>query len=81
MVGIRSYTIKRTKYTEAIKFFKKASEINPNSTIIHFYLASAYIQNRDMNSALKYLQLAEKKDNKNPVVKYQLSNIYVNKDE
>ena len=34
-----------------------------------------------MNSALKYLQLAEKKDNKNPMVKYQLSNIYVNKGE
>ena len=39
-------------------------------------MATAYLQNRDIGKALHYLLTAEKENNNNPMIKYQISSIY-----
>ncbi len=71
--------LKEQNYSDAIKFFRKALEINEKSAIINFYLASAYQHNKELAKAEIFLNKAEKLDSSNPMIKYQKANILINK--
>jgi len=73
--GLGIIHLKEQNYAEAVKFFRKAININEKSAILNFYLASAYQQNKELGKALIYLNTAEKLDPSNPMIKYQKANI------
>jgi anaphase-promoting complex subunit 3 len=67
--------MKEEDFKQAIVFIKKAYSINNNSANLSSMLANAYLQNKEINKALKTLDDAEKIDPSNHLVKYQKANI------
>ena len=49
------------KYSESIKSFKLATEVNPDRSGVFFYLAWAYAANRDKKKSLQFLNKAVEK--------------------
>ena len=73
--GMSNILMKEENYKQAITYLKKAFTINNNSANLSSMLANAYLQNKDVNKALKILEDAEKIDSANYIVKYQKANI------
>lgn len=67
--------MKEEDFKQAITFLKKAISINSNSANLSSMLANAYLQNKEVNKAIKTLEDAEKLDPSNHLVKYQKANI------
>ena len=76
--GLGNIQLKEQNYSEAIKLFRKCLSINNHSAVLHFYLGTAYLQNKDIKNALNNLINAQKLDPKNPMIQYQVANIYMN---
>jgi len=57
--------MKEEDFKQAIVYMKKAFNINNNSANIASMLANAYLQNKDIDKALKTLDEAEKIDSTN----------------
>jgi anaphase-promoting complex subunit 3 len=68
---------KEQNYCEAIKYFKRASQINPKSVILCNYLALAHQNNKQLKHALQTFEESEKIDVNNPMTKYQKANVLV----
>ena len=68
---------KEQNYAEAIKYFKRAVQINPNSAILYNYLGLACQNNKQLKLALSHFELSEKIDSINPMTKYQKANVLV----
>ncbi|MCK4916887.1 MAG: tetratricopeptide repeat protein [Candidatus Omnitrophica bacterium] len=56
VIGYYFYSI--GDFSEAIKEYKKALEIDPNNSKIHYNLGVIYAENHDYNSAIKELKEA-----------------------
>ncbi|NUM57085.1 MAG: tetratricopeptide repeat protein [Bdellovibrionaceae bacterium] len=51
---------------EAIKYFKKALEINPNDSVSSLNVGSQYVKNNDFEKAVMAFEIPYKKGNKDP---------------
>ena len=75
---------------EAIKYFKKALEINPNDSVSALNVGSQYVKNNDFEKAVMAFEIPYKKGNKDPrflsnyavslvgVGKYEKANVVYN---
>ena len=73
--------LRKNQPEDALSFFKKAFEINPNSFEIRFNLALAYKKNNETDKAVELYKKALEIDSSNYKVYFNLGHIFESKNE
>lgn len=81
--GVGNIHMKQEKFENAIKYFKKASEIHPKSSFLHTYIGMAYMNSSHPKKALEQFQMAENLNKHAPMNLFMKVQAYtmLNKDD
>lgn len=68
---------RQQKYSEALVQFRMASEINPQSSVLHCYMAMTQHKAKKFSSALDMLHKALNLDPRNPLARYERAEVLI----